>query len=133
MRRVLPVSAVSLLVGFLAGQARGPAVLAQAPAPKAAFLIANSRAIQRDKLGPYRQAAAPLAAQAGAHILGSGDPTLHVLEGKWPYQDASTLTVEQYRSMDDLLAFWNSEGYQNAKQLRAGIVETHFIVAVEGR
>jgi uncharacterized protein (DUF1330 family) len=35
--------------------------------------------------------------------------------------------------MEDLLALWNSPGYQEAKKLRAGTVEMHFIVAIEGR
>jgi uncharacterized protein (DUF1330 family) len=35
--------------------------------------------------------------------------------------------------MEDLLAFWNSPGYQEAKKLRAGHVEMNFIVAIEGR
>lgn len=133
MRRLMLVSSVSVLVGFLAGQSRSNGALAQTPAPKPAFLIASSRAIQPDKMGPYRQAAGPLAMKAGLEILGSGNPALHVLEGKWPYEGATTLTVEKYRSMDDLMAFWNSEGYQNAKKLRAGLSEVHFIVAVEGR
>ena len=54
-----------------------------------------------------------------------------MLEGTWPV--SGSLTVERYRSMEELLAFWNSAGYQDAKKLRAGNVEMNFIVAIEGR
>ena len=54
-----------------------------------------------------------------------------MLEGTWPV--SGSLTVERYRSMEELLAFWNSPGYQDAKKLRAGNVEMNFIVAIEGR
>ena len=63
--------------------------------------------------------------------LASGDPRLHVLEGQWTLP--GNLTIERYRSMDDLLTFWNSPGYQEAKKLRAGLSEINFIVAIEGR
>lgn len=79
----------------------------------------------------YRQAAGPLALKAGLEVLASGNPALHVLEGSWTH--AGGLTIERYRSMDDLLAFWNSTGYHEAKRLRAGHVEMNFIVAIEGR
>ena len=82
-------------------------------------------------MGPYRQAAGPLATKAGLEILASGNPALHVLEGQWTH--AGGLTIERCRSMDDLLAFWNSSGYQEAKKLREGLVEMNFIVAIEGR
>jgi uncharacterized protein (DUF1330 family) len=42
-------------------------------------------------------------------------------------------SADSYRSMDDLLAFWNSPDYEEAKKLRAGMVEMNFIVAIEGR
>ena len=64
-------------------------------------------------------------------MVASGDPKLHVLEGQWTLDGA--LSVERYRSMDDLLGFWNSAGYQEAKKLRAGLSQTNFIVAIEGR
>ncbi len=134
----------SLLVGFVLGSAHTPRALAQSAGPNAvqptasqpaaarpAFLIASSRPVAPEKMGPYRQAAGPLARAAGLEILASGDPSLHVLEGQWPF--AGGLTVERYRSMDDLLAFWNSPGYQQARKLRAGLSDVNFIVALEGR
>ena len=129
--RVVVTAAVALVVGFLMGQASTRRANAQAPGPKPAFMVVSSRPISPDKMGPYRQAAIPLATRAGMQMVASGNPALHVLEGKWTLP--GSLSIEQYRSMDDLLEFWNSPGYQDAKKLRAGLVEMNFIVAIEGR
>ena len=136
MSRIVVTATVSMAVGFFVGQGKAQSgttqaasVNPQAAAPKPAYLIASSRPIQPDKMGPYRQAAGPLATKAGLELLASGNPALHVLEGRWTLEGG--LTIERYRSMDDLLAFWSSPGYQEAKKLRAGLVD--FIVAIEGR
>jgi len=128
--------AAALVVGFAAGQASAPQAAGQAPAgaqagPRPAYLVVSSRPIQPEKMGPYRAAAGPLARAAGMEMLASGDPATHVLEGKWPH--AGALSIERYRSMDELMKFWNSAGYQEAKKLRAGLSEMNFIVAIEGR
>jgi uncharacterized protein (DUF1330 family) len=128
--RVLLIAAMSMALGFLMGVAALQTVTAQT-AVKPAYLIASSRPIHPDQMAPYRAAAGPLATKAGLEILGSGNPAAHVLEGTWAHE--GTLTIERYRSMEDLLAFWNSPGYQEAKKLRAGNVEMNFIVAIEGR
>ena len=120
--RVLLIAALSMAVGVAIGAQM---------VDKPAYLIASSRPIHPDKMGPYRAAAGPLASKAGLEILAQGDPKAHVLEGAWPFDGG--LTVEKYRSMGELLAFWNSPGYQEAKTLRAGNVEMNFIVAIEGR
>jgi len=135
MATALTVSA-ALVAGFAAGQASAPQAAAQTAAggqtgPRPAYLVVSSRPIQPEKMGPYRAAAGPLARAAGLEILASGDPAAHVLEGTWPH--AGGLTVERYRSMEDLLKFWNSSGYQEARKLRAGLSEVNFIVAIEGR
>ena len=129
-------AAAALVAGFVAGQATAPQAAAQSTAVaqadlKSAFLVVSSRPIQPDKMGPYRAAAVPLARAAGMEMLGSGDPAAHVLEGKWPH--AGALSIERYRSMDELMTFGNSAGYQEAKKLRAGLSEVNFIVAIEGR
>ena len=136
--RLVATATVSLVVGFFVGEAHVQRAIAQstsaspqASAPKPAYLVASSRPIQPEKMGPYRQAAGPLATKAGLEIHASGNPALHVLEGQWTH--AGGLTIERCRSMDDLLAFWNSSGYQEAKKLREGLVEMNFIVAIEGR
>ena len=41
--------------------------------------------------------------------------------------------IEKFRSMDDVLKFWNSPEYQEAKKLRAGLAQINFIVAIDGR
>ena len=121
---------VHVLLIAVSSMALGYALHAQTAA-KPAYLIASSRAIHPEKMAAYRAAAGPLAAQAGLEILAPGDPKAHVLEGTWPVDGG--LTVERFRSMEDLLAFWNSPGYTEAKKLRAGNVEMPFIVAIEGR
>jgi uncharacterized protein (DUF1330 family) len=128
--RVLLIAAMSMALGFLMGDVSLQTLTAQT-AVKPAYLVASSRPIHPDQMAPYRAAAGPLATKAGLEILGSGNPAAHVLEGTWPHE--GTLTIERYRSMEDLLAFWNSPGYQEAKKLRAGNVEMNFIVAIEGR
>jgi uncharacterized protein (DUF1330 family) len=132
--RVLLIAAMSMALGFLIGGAALQTVAAQTTvqaAVKPAYLVASSRPIHPDQMAPYRAAAGPLATKAGLEILGSGNPAAHVLEGTWAHE--GTLTIERYRSMEDLLAFWNSPAYQEAKKLRAGNVEMNFIVAIEGR
>ena len=128
--RVLLIAAMSMALGFLMGVTALQVVTAQTAA-KPAYLVASSRPIHPDKMAPYRAAAGPLATKAGLEILASGDPSAHVLEGVWSHSGG--LTIERYRSMEDLLAFWSSPGYQEAKTLRAGNVEMNFIVAIEGR
>ena len=97
---------------------------------KAAYLIAGTKARQAspERMAAYREAAGPLARQAGMQMLGSGESgrTVQVLEGKWPYD--GRVAVEKFRSMKALLDFWNSPAYQKAKTLRE---EAHFIVAIE--
>ena len=128
--RVLLIAALSMVLGILLGVTAQQTVAAQT-AVKPAYLVASSRPIHPDQMAPYRAAAGPLATKAGLEILASGDPSAHLLEGAWTH--AGGLTIERYRSMADLLAFWNSPGYQEAKKLRAGHVEMNFIVAIEGR
>ena len=128
--RVLLIAAMSMALGFLMGVTALQTVSAQT-AVKPAYLVASSRPIHPDQMAPYRAAAGPLATKAGLEILGSGNPAAHVLEGTWAHE--GTLTIERYRSMEELLAFWNSPAYQEAKKLRAGNVEMNFIVAIDGR
>ena len=99
---------------------------------KPAYLVTSLRVLEPERLGPFRQAAAPLTAKAGAESLGAGNPSFHVLEGTWDHQ-GSILVIERYPSMEGLLAMWNSPDFQNAKKLTAGIVDVNFTVAIEGR
>jgi len=99
---------------------------------KPAYLISSLRVLQPERLGPFRQASAPLTAQAGAERLGAGDPSLRVLEGEWSHA-GSLLVIERYPSMEGLLAMWNSPEFQAAKTLTAGLVDVNFTVAIEGR
>lgn len=127
--------ATSLVAVFALGHVsarwqNGVAHAQTSSAVKAAYLIAASNPVQApaENMAKYRDAAGPLARQAGMKMLGAGaaGTTLQVLEGKWPYQ--GRLAVERYSSMKALLDFWNSAEYQKARKLRT---EANFIIAVE--
>jgi len=131
--RLVGTAAVAMVIGFIGGQLTGARAAAQTPAagPRPAYLVVSSTPIAPEKMGPYQQAAGPLALAAGLQIIGRGDPRAHVLEGQWTL--GSNLAIEKFRSMDDLLTFWNSPAYTEAKKLRAGLAKIDFIVAIEGR
>ena len=122
------------MLGFVAAHLPNFNVGAEPPgetAVKPAYVIVIAKVHHPDKLGPYRETAVPLAEQAGMEILAAGNSgsSVRVLEGEWPYQ--GRVVVEKFDSMDALLSFWNSPGYQAAKKLREGHVEVNFIIAVE--
>ena len=100
--------------------------------PRPAYLISSMRVLQPEKLGPFRQAAAPLIAEVGATSLAAGNPALHVLEGTWSL-GGNVLVIERYPSMEHLTALWNSEAFQAARKLTDGFVDVQFVVALEGR
>lgn len=106
---------------------------ASAPAdPPAYLLVVGTRLKPPEALAAYRQAAGPLAMAAGYQLLATQPTkaTVQVLEGRWPYE--GFVTLEKFTSMKDLLNFWNSDGYQSAKKLRADAIKMDFIIAVEG-
>jgi len=127
--RLVGTATVAMVVGFLAGELNSSRAAAQQPRP--AYLVVSSKPIAPEKMGPYNAAAGPLARAAGLEILARGNPRLHVLEGQWTAE--GSLTIEKFRSMDDLLKFWNSPEYHEAKKLRAGLAQINFIVAIDGR
>jgi len=131
--RLVGTATVAMIVGFLAGDLHGSRASAQTPAaaPKPAYLVVSSKPIAPEKMGPYNAAAGPLARAAGLELLARGNPRLHVLEGEWTVE--GNLAIEKFRSMDDLLKFWNSPAYQEAKKLRAGLAQINFIVAIDGQ
>ena len=104
-----------------------------APSEPPAYLLAvGTRLKPSEALAAYRQAAGPLAMAAGYQQLATQPTkaTVQVLEGQWPYE--GFVTLEKFTSMKDLLNFWNSDGYQSAKKLRADAIKMDFIIAVEG-
>jgi len=104
-----------------------------APAEPPAYLLAvGTRLKPPEALAAYRQAAGPLALAAGYQLLATQPTkaTVQVLEGQWPYQ--GFVTLEKFTSMKELQNFWNSDGYQSAKKLRADAIKMDFIIAVEG-
>ena len=95
------------------------------------YVIGITRAASSDPgaLAAYGRAAGPLAAEAGMSYLARG-PEVHVLEGEWPFE--GSFMIEQYTSLQSILDFWYSPGYQEAKKLREGLVDIDFLIAVEG-
>src|SRR6266404_5061691 len=103
------------------------------PADPSAYLVAVGKRLKPpEALAAYRQAAGPLAMAAGYQLLATqpSKASVQVLEGQWPYE--GFVTLEKFTSMKDLLGFWNSDGYQSAKKLRADAIKMDFIIAVEG-
>ena len=125
---VLSLASIFLL-GYATAHWHAPAPRAQGVKP--AYVIVSAEFLERDKLGPYNEAAQPLAQQAGIQVIAAGatGSGVHVLEGEWPYKGA--VLLEKYDSMGALLSFWNSSGYQEAKKLRERFVKTNFIIAME--
>ena len=118
-------------LGHLSARWQGTVAHAQGKPEKAAYLIAATSPTPAapEKMAKYREAAGPLAKQAGMQLLGGGipgQPTFELLEGKFPYQ--GRVAVERFRSMKALHDFWHSEAYQMAKKNRT---EANFIIAVE--
>ena len=104
------------------------------PAPQAAppgFIIGVTRSTSSDPnaLGPYQRAAGPLATAAGLSYV-ARTPEVQVLEGDFPFE--GTVMIEQFNSLQSILDFWYSDGYQEAKKLREGLVDVDFLIAVEG-
>ena len=106
---------------------------ASAPADPPAYLLAVGKRLKPpEALAGYLKAAGPLAMAAGYQQLATQPTkaTVQVLEGQWPYE--GFVTLEKFKSMKDLLNFWNSDGYQSAKQLRPDAIKMDFVIAVEG-
>ena len=129
--------AVAFALGALTFGGGGRAVFAGKREPAAAdppaYLLAVGKRLKPpEALAAYRQAAGPLAIAAGYQPLATqpSKATVQVLEGQWPYE--GFVTLEKFTSMKDLLSFWNSDGYQAAKKLRADAIKMDFIIAVEG-
>jgi len=124
-------------LGALTFGGSNKAVVADKGVPAAAdppaYLVAVGKRLKPpEALAAYRQAAGPLAMAAGYQLLATqpSKATVQVLEGQWPYE--GFVTLEKFTSMKDLLNFWNSDGYQSAKKLRADAIKMDFIIAVEG-
>lgn len=115
------------------GKAISAGTSPSASADPPAYLVAVGKRLKPpEALAAYRQAAGPLAMAAGYQLLATQPTkaTVQVLEGQWPYE--GFVTLEKFTSMKDLLGFWNSDGYQSAKKLRADAIKMDFIIAVEG-
>jgi uncharacterized protein (DUF1330 family) len=122
-----------IAASFLIGTAVGAVSMAnltgivRSTGPKPAYLVASWDIREPDKLQPFVKGVIPLAQQAGLQSLASSTP--EVLEGLWPYR--GTLIIQKYDSMKALRRFWNSSEHAGVKELRAGLIDSHFVVGVE--
>ena len=139
MKHYLLSMICAFALGALTSSGNGSAVSTatvtgtSAPADPPAYLLAVGKRLKPpEALAAYRQAAGPLAMAAGYQQLATqpSKANVQVLEGQWPYE--GFVTLEKFTSMKDLLNFWNSDGYQSAKKLRADAIKMDFIIAVEG-
>ncbi len=98
---------------------------------KTAFMLVCGNVKDPAKMGPYLEASGPLFEAAGVEEIafGHSDNSIEVLEGEWPYE--GLLMLYKCGSMEALKKFWNSPEYQEARKLRKGVVDSHFIVAIE--
>jgi uncharacterized protein (DUF1330 family) len=118
-------------LGHLSARSAGTVAHAQGKPAKPAYLIAATSPMpgSPEKMAKYREAAGPLAREAGMQLLAGGvpgQPTFELLEGTFPYQ--GRVAVEKFRSMKALHDFWHSEAYQTARKNRT---EANFIIAIE--
>jgi len=95
------------------------------------FLIVAGRTVDSQGLEPYVAAAGDAIASAGLNrVARSAEISQErVLEGSWPYQ--GFVAIEQFESLDQVLAFWHSDHFQEIKKLREGKIEIDFVIAVE--
>ncbi len=98
-------------------------------AEKPVYQIVSNTVVDPEQMAKYAAKSGPLARAAGLEILAISKPVL--LEGEWPHK-GENLIVLKYRSMDEMMAFWNSPEYQAAKKLRKHAAQVDFIVAADG-
>lgn len=100
-------------------------------ATKPVYVVVSAEIHEPDQLGPYAEAARPLALAAGLEVLARvpAVPEENVFEGTWPH--AGGITIEKFESMQAFRDFWNSDDYQAAIELRKGKVDLNFVVALE--
>lgn len=98
---------------------------------KSGFLIVAGRTVDSQGLEPYVAAAGGAIASAGLNrVARSAEISAEqVLEGNWPYE--GFVAIEQFDSLDQVLAFWHSDHFQEIKKLRDGKIEIDFVIAVE--
>ena len=103
---------------------------AERQAAPAAYVVVGGRTIDAEGMEAYAELAGPPAQAAGIELLARAEGDgLHLLEGAMPTD--GFIAVERFASLEEFLAFWNSEAYQRVIELRKGKVELDFVVALE--
>ena len=131
-RRFSTLSTVGIgALAFVAGFGLAGGTSAQEETAPAGYIVVSASATSTnpEAMAAYRAAAGPLAVAAGLEVV-ARSPKVTVLEGEWPYEEG--ITIEKFTSMADVMDFWYSDAYQEAKKLREGASKINFIVALEG-
>ncbi|MBW7862660.1 MAG: DUF1330 domain-containing protein [Rhodocyclaceae bacterium] len=92
-----------------------------------AYLIVDARVLDQEAITVYRELAAAAVAEYGGRYLVRGG-SVDVLEGGW---SPERVVIVQFDSADTARRFFESPGYQAARQAREGIAHFDMIV-VEG-
>ncbi len=82
---------------------------------KPAYLLINVRVIDAVQYEKYKIQSSAAALEYGAEICARGGTT-EVLEGDW---QPNRVVLFKFKDTSTAKAFYNSETYQNARQLRA--------------
>lgn len=128
----VPLALAAALVGFLLGASINHSNATPAPTSTgthAAYLIAGWNILQPERSRPFGDAVVPLARRAGFQPLAAAPA--QVLEGQWPY--SGIVILQKYDSMQALQEFWFSPEHTEVKKLRDGLIDSHFVVAVEAQ
>jgi uncharacterized protein (DUF1330 family) len=89
-----------------------------------AFIVAEVEVLDKEKYETYKQMVPPSLAAYGGRFLARGGK-VETLEGDW---SPKRLVIVEFPSAADAKAWWESEGYAEAKALRQTIAHTQLII-----
>tara|TARA_R110002020_G_scaffold343680_2_gene558012 strand:+ start:181 stop:465 length:285 start_codon:yes stop_codon:yes gene_type:complete len=89
-----------------------------------AFVIVEVDIIDPEKYNDYKQLTPATVSAFGGKFVLRGNPVT-VLEGEWEHE---RLVMLQFPTKEKAEAWYNSEGYQHAKSVRAGAAKAKFLL-----
>ncbi|HVU74774.1 MAG TPA: DUF1330 domain-containing protein [Mycobacteriales bacterium] len=92
-----------------------------------AYVVVDVTTTDQDKANAYRALSKPSVERHGGHFVARGGETV-VLEGSW---DPERLVVIWFDSVAAARAWYESDDYREAREVRAG-AGTYNMVVVEG-
>lgn len=125
------IYAVLFTTGLVLGAIFDDPILEQLDTNEPAYLVGAATITDFENLPAYRAKAEPLAKKGGYIVVASGDTeqgSAKLLYGDWPA--TGLLFIEKYDSMEDLLAFANSQDFAQLEELRDSVADVHFMFAV---